>query len=498
MTLKTHTSYHGAFALGCLTLLWVGASFVGGSVTALLMTVAMAVVLCTGAWELHRFRADSQVLATAVAQQAQAPVELPVWLAQLPATMTTAVRLRVEGERVALPAPVLAPYLVGLLVMLGMLGTFVGMVMTFSGAVGALEGSADLLAIRAALAAPIKGLSLSFGTSVAGVASSAALGWMFVLARRERLDVGRRLDAMAQTLFAVHTPAHHRREMLAAVQQQSAAWPLLVDRLQALADSLDRRDAHTQAQWLEQQQRFQQQVHTAYTQLADDVGRSLRESLSAATRAAGEALQAPVQALIHDVTELTQRQQQAQSQALQQQQAAWVQALDSQVTGLLHQWHNGMAQHQQRLDEGDEQRSQWLAQLQQWQTALQADAQQQRDQWQLAGQQWETRLTTQAAQAEALTERMAHSANQLGALSANFDQGVQRFGESSQRLLAALERVDGALQQSMERSDEQLAYYVGQAREVIDLCLASQQRVVEDLQRLRQHEAQARQPRETV
>jgi hypothetical protein len=36
----------------------------------------------------------------------------------------------------------------------------------------------------------------------------------------------------------------------------------------------------------------------------------------------------------------------------------------------------------------------------------------------------------------------------------------------------------------MTRSDEQLAYYVAQAREVIDLSLLSQKQIVEDLQRL--------------
>ena len=56
----------------------------------------------------------------------------------------------------ALPAPVLTPYLVGLLVMLGLLGTFVGMVETLQGAVIALEGTTELQAIRAGLAAPIK------------------------------------------------------------------------------------------------------------------------------------------------------------------------------------------------------------------------------------------------------------------------------------------------------------------------------------------------------
>jgi hypothetical protein len=34
----------------------------------------------------------------------------------------------------------------------------------------------------------------------------------------------------------------------------------------------------------------------------------------------------------------------------------------------------------------------------------------------------------------------------------------------------------------MTRSDEQLAYYVAQAREVIDLCLGSQKQVLDALQ----------------
>jgi hypothetical protein len=38
----------------------------------------------------------------------------------------------------------------------------------------------------------------------------------------------------------------------------------------------------------------------------------------------------------------------------------------------------------------------------------------------------------------------------------------------------------------MARSDEQLAYYVAQAREVIDLSITSQQSIVEDLRQLRQ------------
>ena len=50
--------------------------------------------------------------------------------------------------------------------------------------------------------------------------------------------------------------------------------------------------------------------------------------------------------------------------------------------------------------------------------------------------------------------------------------------------MAHLQRVDGALGKSMARSDEQLAYYVAQAREVIDLSIMSQKQIVEDLQQI--------------
>ena len=38
--------------------------------------------------------------------------------------------------------------------------------------------------------------------------------------------------------------------------------------------------------------------------------------------------------------------------------------------------------------------------------------------------------------------------------------------------------------QNMARSDEQLAYYVAQAREIIDLSIMSQRQIVDDLQQL--------------
>jgi hypothetical protein len=101
---------------------------------------------------------------------------------------------------------------VGLLVMLGMLGTFLGMVVTLNGAVFALEDTTDLPAIRSALAAPVKGLGLAFGTSVAGVAASAMLGLLSALSRRERMLTAQLLDTRIATVFRGFSLTQQRQE----------------------------------------------------------------------------------------------------------------------------------------------------------------------------------------------------------------------------------------------------------------------------------------------
>ena len=70
----------------------------------------------------------------------------------------------------------LAPALTGVLVLLGMLGTFIGLVLTLGGTADAVSNTADLSALRAALETPVRGLGLAFSASVAGVTASATLG----------------------------------------------------------------------------------------------------------------------------------------------------------------------------------------------------------------------------------------------------------------------------------------------------------------------------------
>ncbi len=288
-----------AAALGLAVIAWIGWGFVGHSALALVVTALIAATFVLGALELQRFRAQTAGLEAALAQLEPAPAsqgELDEWLSHLPAALREPVRQRVETGRGVLPGPALTPYLVGLLVMLGMLGTFLGMVLTFQGTVFALEGSGDLGAMRAALAAPIRGLGLSFGTSVAGVAASALLGLMAAQSRRERAECARRLDAGIASYLRGFSLAHRREAAQQAAQQasldatlgalgqlqaQGEALPTVAEKLAALMDRLERRGEQLDAQLLERQAQFQREAAAAYADLSRRVGLAMEENLSA-------------------------------------------------------------------------------------------------------------------------------------------------------------------------------------------------------------------------
>lgn len=299
--------FNAAFGIGLLAVMWVGYGFVGSSWLALLMTAAIAGVYVLGAFELKQFRASTNALSSALNDIPQPLTDISPWMDRVPASLQNAVRLRIEGERVALPGPALTPYLVGLLVMLGMLGTFLGMVVTFKGAVFALEGSSDLQAIRAALAAPIKGLGLSFGTSVAGVAASAMLGLISAISRRERLEVVRLLDARIATVFRPLSLVYQRQETFKALQAQSQALPEVVSKLQAMMEGLERRNEQLNQQLLGQQQQFHRDVAVAYTDLSQSVGQSLKDSLTASAKAAGDTIKPVVESAMAEIAQESQR-----------------------------------------------------------------------------------------------------------------------------------------------------------------------------------------------
>ena len=85
--------------------------------------------------------------------------------------------------------------------------------------------------------------------------------------------------------------------------------------------------------------------------------------------------------------------------------------------------------------------------------------------------------------------QIAGGAVEVASLGEAFGFAVERFGESNRQLTEALARIEAALAQSLTRSDEQLAYYVAQAREIIDLSVMSQKQIVENLQQLSSRQA---------
>ncbi|MFM0355824.1 DUF802 domain-containing protein [Paraburkholderia nemoris] len=283
------------FLVGLAAVCWIGGGYVGSNVLALAVTLLIGACYLAGALELRRYSQATSTLARAVAGLSGPPPSLGAWLEPLHPSLRNAVRLRVEGERVALPGPALTPYLVGLLVLLGMLGTLLGMVATLRGTGLALESATDLQAIRDSLGAPVKGLGFAFGTSIAGVATSAMLGLLSALCRRERIDAAQMLDVKIATTLRIYSQTHQREESFKLLQRQAEVMPTLVDRLQAMMTAIEQQSLALNERQIASQDAFHGRTEATYTRLAASVEQSLKESVAESTRAASAALQ-PVMA----------------------------------------------------------------------------------------------------------------------------------------------------------------------------------------------------------
>ncbi|CAM3628956.1 DUF802 domain-containing protein [Bordetella sputigena] len=387
----TRILYIVAFVLGLAVVGWVGAGYIGSNPLALAVTAMIAVAYLAGCWELRRYHQATGTLSRALAGLSAPPASLPGWLDTLPPALRAPVRLRIEGDRVALPGPALTPYLVGLLVLLGMLGTFLGMVATLRGTGIALESATDLQAIRASLAAPVKGLGFAFGTSVAGVATSAALGLLSAFCRRERILAAQRLDTGIATVLREHTAGHRRDETFRLLQRQAEAMPVLVDRLQVMMTGMEQRNQALNEQLaagmaamerqhaamserlatgqaaLDQrllsgqdalnarlgagQDAFHDKTEVAYARLAASVERTLKESAVENARLAGAALQPVVEATMAGLARETAAWRDAVAQAVLQQHDAITQAVQQQhgaITQAVERQHDVITQAVQR------------------------------------------------------------------------------------------------------------------------------------------------------
>ena len=289
------------FFTGLASLAWIGAGYVGANLLALAVVLLIAACYVAGAWELHRYRQATATLAHAV-DASNAPVpHLADWLVRLHPSLRDAVRQRIESGRTPLPAPALTPYLVGLLVLLGMLGTLLGMMTTLQGTGLALESASDLETLRASIAAPVKGLAFAFGTSIAGVAASAMLGLLSALCRRERVDVAQALDAAIATTLRPFSQPYQREEAFKLLQRQADALPTLVDRLQAMVVAIEQQSEAANERQLSQQAAFHDRTEAVYSQLAASVQQSLMQGAAESARAASTALQPVVEATMAEM-----------------------------------------------------------------------------------------------------------------------------------------------------------------------------------------------------
>jgi hypothetical protein len=100
------------------------------------------------------------------------------------------------------------------------------------------------------------------------------------------------------------------------------------------------------------------------------------------------------------------------------------------------------------------------------------------------GTQFSDKVELETSKLGTVAAQVTGSAVEVASLGDAFGAAVHVFGESNDKLVTHLQRIEAALDKSLARSDEQLAYYVAQAREVIDLSMMSQKQIVEDLQRL--------------
>ncbi|RFO95831.1 hypothetical protein DIC66_16735 [Rhodoferax lacus] len=467
--------FTGLFLLGAAALLWVGAGFVAGHTLALVVTLVIAAVYCFGARELYRFRQATQSLSQALAHIPDGLAELGGWLGAVHASLQTPVRLRIEGERISLPGPALTPYLVGLLVMLGMLGTFLGMMVTLNGAVFALEGTADLAAIRAAFATPIKGLGLAFGTSVAGVASSAVLGLLSALSRRERLQAAQLLDQKIATQLRGFSLTHQRQEAYQALQLQSQSLPLVVDKLQALMEQMGSMQQQLNERLLGNQERFHSETQAAYTGLASAVDQSLRQSMAQSAQAVGESIKPVVEAAMAGMALESRNLQTGLVDSTQQQLEALSARLAANSSTAAETLQHNLTQAQAEQAQADQQR------LAAWTTSLQGMADNLQQSWQHSGEQT-------LARQQQICATLEQTAAQVGT---TLQQTVQQLGEHSQthatQTLAAISGLLGSSEELVRTRIQSEAEWSQAQGERMDQMATLLQR---ELGALREQEAQ--------
>ncbi|MEM7608674.1 MAG: hypothetical protein AAF411_25245, partial [Myxococcota bacterium] len=235
-------------AAGLAIVLRAAAYYSGVDSFAFAITVVMAFSLCAGVIELllrarrvAGLHDDLRGLVAGAAKEVESASKENEALSDLgkaPEGLRAVLRSHLERDPMPTRAPLFTPYLIGLLVMLGLLGTFLGLFETLRGAREALSTGADVDALRAGLATPMAGLMRSFGTSAAGVACSAMLGLGAVFVRRSSRAFDRDVHRACAGVLAHLSAARRQLTALVALAEQGESLPRAAASLDAAAASL--------------------------------------------------------------------------------------------------------------------------------------------------------------------------------------------------------------------------------------------------------------------
>ncbi|PZU17054.1 MAG: hypothetical protein DI589_26535 [Shinella sp.] len=438
------------FLVGLLAVCWIGVGYAGTHPLAAVVAAIIAACYLAGALELFRYRQATSTLQQALPSIGEAADNLDGWLGRLQPGLRGPVRLRVQGERVGLPAPALTPYLVGLLVLLGMLGTLLGMMATLRGTGLALESATDLDAIRSSLAAPVKGLGFAFGTSIAGVASSAALGLLSALLRRERAQAVQELDAFIASQLRMHSQSFQRGETFRLLQEQNALMPTLVERLQAMMGSLEQQHQANNERLQASQQEFHQRTEAAYTQLAASLQQSMQAGISQQANAVGAALQPVVDATMAGLADKSNALHASIDSAVHKQLEGINAAVQSATATAGSSWTTALEQQQRSNSALNEQLQQALAQFssnfeQRSNSLIEGVATRMEDNVSRTADAWRDALAQQHSAHDELAQRNEQA---LLAASSSFEQHAQS-------LLSSLQQSHEQLQNAFAERDEQ-------------------------------------------
>jgi hypothetical protein len=234
--------------------------------------------------------------ATRVASLSHALESLPVTASRAdvdasPLPLRSLIVARLAGLPAGIGSAVFTPYLLGLLVMLGLLGTFMGLFETLRGAREALTTSGDVLALREGLAAPMKGLSRAFGTSAAGVSASAMLGLAAVFVRRaEGRFMSKIASLMAGSLFPLTVQGRQIAALEALVENRDAL-PLAAKAI----EKASRRLEALEKKITEQQAAASTEAALAFRTAATDIQMDVQRGVNLAAEAVAPLLDRAVQ-----------------------------------------------------------------------------------------------------------------------------------------------------------------------------------------------------------